>query len=244
MTRDLMLLHGWAVTGRVWESVIPELATAFRVHNPGLPGYGGTDPNAGRYGALSGQAILDLWSDECLARFPGGATWVGWSLGALVTLNAMLRSPGAIAAAVLVSATPRFLRGDDWAPGVDTHVMRGFLEGMRSNDEKTLRRFTLLQSDDRRTSRALRACVAGGGAVPVLEAGLRVLEEADLRPELGRIDVPVRVVHGARDRIVPPAAGAWLAAHVAGGESVTLDAGHAPFVECPREFTEAVLQWR
>lgn len=233
------------MTGRVWDSVIPGLVSACRVHNLALPGYGGTDPNAARYGDLSGRALLDLWSDDCLARAPGGATWVGWSLGALVTLNAMLRSPGRIAAAVLVSATPRFLRGDDWAAGVDSNVMRDFLEGMRSKDDRTLRRFALLQSDDRRVSRTLRGCVAGGEvAGTVLEAGLRVLEEVDLRPELGRIDIPVRVVHGVRDRIVPPAAGTWLATHVAGDEPVALDAGHAPFLECPDAFTDAVLQWR
>jgi pimeloyl-ACP methyl ester carboxylesterase len=79
---------------------------------------------------------------------------------------------------------------------------------------------------------------------PVLEAGLRVLEGVDLRAGLGAIDVPVRVVHGTRDRVVPVDAGAFVAGGVPDGELLTLDAGHAPFVEHPREFTEAVLAWR
>lgn len=242
--RDLVLLHGWAMSRRVWEPVLPGLASACRVHNLALPGYDGTGPVAKGLQAMPAREILDQWSDACLARVPDGALWVAWSLGALVAMNAMLRAPGRVGAAVLVSATPRFIRSADWKAGAAPDVMREFLEGMRMNDDTTLKRFVLLQARDRRTARVLSGCVAGGDTdKPVLEAGLQVLEESDLRPRLGEIDAPVRVVHGTRDRVVPPEAGAYLAEHVAGGELVALDAGHAPFVEQPDAFTEAVLAW-
>lgn len=237
-----MLLHGWAMSPRVWEPVLPALAAEFNVHNLGLPGYKGGPPGAECDDDPDGQALLDRWSDQCLAGAPAGARWVGWSLGALVALNAMLRSPGAIGDAVLVAATPRFLRGADWDAGIEPRVLREFLEGMRMNDDKTLKRFTLLHSDDRRVARTL-AGAAGAAGPDVLEAGLRVLEEVDLRPRLAEIGTPARVVHGGRDRIIPPAAGAYVADALAHGELFSLDAGHAPFLEQPRAFIEAVRAW-
>lgn len=244
MAGDLVLLHGWGMSRRVWDPVIPGLEAHFRVHNLALPGYAGADSDAGRYAAMDGGAILDRWSDECLARAPRGARWIGWSLGALVALNAMLRDPDRIGAAVLVAATPKFLRGDGWEAGVARDVMRGFLEGMRAEDDRTLKRFALLQAGDRRTASALSGCLAGGDVDPrTLEAGLRVLEEVDLRARLDGIRAPLRVVHGVRDRVVPREAGAYVAGHVARGELVELEAGHAPFVERPDAFIEAIDAW-
>lgn len=243
--RDLVFLHGWAMTRRVWDAVIPGLGAEFRIHNLALPGYDDDDPAADRYPAMTGPDILDRWSDDCLAGVPAGALWIGWSLGALVVMNAMLRAPARIGAAVLVSATPRFMRAGDWDAGVEPEVMRGFYKGMRSNDDKILRRFVLLQADDRSAIRTLSGCVAGGEVDrSVLEAGLRVLEEVDLRAGLQDIDAPVRVVHGSGDRIVPVAAAAHVAGRIPNAELVTLHAGHAPFVEYPRAFTEMVLAWR
>lgn len=245
MQRDLVLVHGWAMQPRVWDPVVPELENAFRIHNLGLPGYEHADPAAGRYREMSGRVILEQWSDALLSRAPDRALWVGWSLGALVVLDAMLRAPERVPAAVLVAATPRFVRGGDWEAGMEPDDMNEFLAGMRTDDDKTLRRFVLLQADDRRTARTLAGCAAGDGVDrQVLEAGLRVLDEVDLRGDLSGVAAPVRVVHGSRDRIVPRQAGAYVADRLPRGEWLELDAGHAPFVECPDAFIEAVLAWR
>ncbi|HSH42300.1 MAG TPA: alpha/beta fold hydrolase [Arenicellales bacterium] len=244
MSADLVLLHGWAMTRRVWNPVIAGLEAHFTVHNIGLPGHEDPDPDSAQYGDMPAAWILDRWSDVLLERAPGGALWVGWSLGATVVMNAMRRRPGAIRAALLVSATPRFLRGRDWDAAVDNDVMRGFLQAMRANDEKTLRRFALLQAEDRRAVRAISNAVAGDADRPALEAGLRVLEETDLRPDLHELSVAVRVVHGFRDRVVPHAAGERLAAALPRADLVSLDAGHAPFIERPEEFIEAVTTWQ
>lgn len=249
MERDLVLLHGWAMSGRVWEAVTPALSAACRVHNLGLPGYGRIDDRRPtRDGTVDGQTVLDRWSDACLAAAPAGAIWLGWSLGALVVMNAALRSPGRLEAAVLVSATPKFTGEEDWRAGVAPGVMRGFLDALRTNDRRALKRFVMLQaggSDDIRLARRTLMHSLAGAEVDrtTLEAGLDVLEQVDLRARLGDIDLPVLVVHGAGDRVVPAAAGAWLASRVPSGELVSLDAGHAPFATRPREFSEAVLEW-
>lgn len=248
-SRDLVLLHGWAMRPSVWAPVLDGLAAGFRIHNLGLPGYNGAGGAAGLdYRAMGGDEILARWSAECLARAPAGAVWLGWSLGAMVALRAAQRADARIAALILVSATPRFVAGAGWPHGIDSEVMRGFLDGLRADDRRTLKRFVLLQaggSDQaRQLARTLGEHAAGGDAAPgVLEAGLAVLEQADLRPELARVSVPVAVLHGTGDRIVPAAAGAYLAQRLPDAALTGLDTGHAPFVSRPRAFTEAVLKW-
>jgi len=247
MKRDLVLLHGWAMDPSVWAPVLDGLSARFRVHNLALPGYGHEpDSRAAGPPSMQGSDRLARWGENCRARAPEGAVWLGWSLGAMVALRAALEPDAAIAGLILVAATPRFVREPDWAHGIDDDVMHGFLRGLRSDDRGMLKRFALLQaggSDDvRQVARTLADCVAAVGP-EVLEAGLAVLEEADLRPDLGRVRVPVRVIHGSGDRVVPPGAGAYVAQRVADGELVELDTGHAPFVSWPEAFNKAVLAW-
>lgn len=249
MERDLVLLHGWAMGRRVFEPVLPALSRRCRIHNLALPGYeAGDHGGIDRWNNGTGQNLLDRWSDDCLAAVPGGAVWLGWSLGATIAMNAALRSPGRVAALVLVSATPRLLRGPRWDAGVEQCILRDFSDAMRTCDRDALRRFALLQAgasiDARRVARALADSFAGPDVDPAaLEAGLEVLERVDLRSRLKDLSVPVLAIHGLDDRIVPLAAGAYLAGEVPSGELVSLEAGHAPFVSRPREFSQAVAQW-
>ena len=249
MTRDLVLLHGWAMSPRVFTPVLPLLADGRRVHNLPLPGYQG-DRGSGVTAErdLSGQAILDRWSDQCLAAAPAGCAWLGWSLGALIAMNAALRTPGRIAALVLVSATPKFIRDQDWEAGVERSILGGLLCATRTGDLKALRRFAVLQagrSDNAlAVGRALMGCLADPGVDGrTLEAGLKVLDQVDLRERLRELRLPVLAIHGVDDRIVPLPAGAYIAGEVPRGDLVTLETGHVPFVTRTREFGSAVLAW-
>ncbi|NHX33796.1 alpha/beta fold hydrolase, partial [Escherichia coli] len=38
--QDLVLLHGWGLNAQVWQTIIPRIASHFRVHLVDLPGYG------------------------------------------------------------------------------------------------------------------------------------------------------------------------------------------------------------
>ncbi|MGA8262186.1 MAG: alpha/beta fold hydrolase [Arenicellales bacterium] len=253
MRRDLVLLHGWAMRPRVFSPVLPMLGDGRRVHNLSLPGYGcgegicesGAQADPGG----SGQAILDRWSDECLAAAPAGGVWLGWSLGAMIAVNAALRAPGRIEALVLVSATPKFLREpSSWEAGAERPEMGDLLHAVRMGDRKALRRFVLLQAGRRDNAlalgRVLTDCMVDpGAAARTLEAGLEVLGQVDLRARLRELDPPVLAIHGLDDRIVPVEAGAYIAGKVPRGDLVTLETGHAPFATRPREFGAAVLSW-
>lgn len=231
----LILLHGWGMNGGVWEQVVSSLAGHGEVMTPDLPGHGAEPAVPGGLDGLVG------WLRE---RAPEDGVWVGWSLGATVMLAAAARAGGPRPLAlVLVSATPRFTAADDWPHGVREDRLAAFGEALASDYDATLRRFLLLQSGDPASARAparrLAAACAARGAPDreALSAGLQVLADTDLRDVVPRLMLPLTVVHGARDVVVPPAAGRWLAGQAPASRMIELaEAGHAPFLDAPQAF--------
>lgn len=86
---NLVLLHGWGMSNAVWSALPARLSERYQLHPIELPGHGDApfDP---------GWRDLPDWADAALAQAPEQAVWLGWSLGALVALQAALqtRRPG------------------------------------------------------------------------------------------------------------------------------------------------------
>ncbi|MBK5930650.1 alpha/beta fold hydrolase [Halochromatium salexigens] len=85
----LVLLHGWGMNNGVWDALPAALSERFHLHPIELPGHGHA-PFQPHW------RDLPDWADAVLAQAPEQAIWLGWSLGALVALQAALqtRSPG------------------------------------------------------------------------------------------------------------------------------------------------------
>jgi pimeloyl-[acyl-carrier protein] methyl ester esterase len=75
----------------------------------------------------------------------------------------------------------------------------------------------------------------------VLEAGLAILRETDLRGSLTDLAVPLTLVHGSGDKLAPPAAARWLTQRVHGARLREIaGAGHAPFLSHPAEVAQII----
>ncbi|MEY6434091.1 pimeloyl-ACP methyl ester esterase BioH [Thioalkalicoccus limnaeus] len=237
---DLVLIHGWGMNNGVWAGLPAPLEGHWRQHRIALPGHGGSrfDP---------AWRDLDAWAEACLATAPPRAVWLGWSLGGLVALAAAGLAPERVAGLVLVTATPRFTRGEDWPSAMPVGTLDQFQANLLTDPVGTLERFLALQvraSDQARaTLRHLRAAV-GGYPPPqpeALEVGLALLRGSDLRETLPRLPGPSLWLFGERDTLVPAALAPsiprlWPSARVAHVPG----AGHAPFLSHPRESAAAV----
>ena len=180
----LVLIHGWGMSSGVWDRFPALPGIALQRHPIDLPGHGGSVmPAPGEGGA----AALDLWADTCLASAPPRAVWLGWSLGGLVALAAARRAPERIAALVLMTATPRFVRASDWPPAVAAETLSRFYEGLAADPTGTLSRFLALQvrGSDRalETLRHLRQALALRPAPEpeALAQGLELLRDGPRR---------------------------------------------------------------
>jgi pimeloyl-[acyl-carrier protein] methyl ester esterase len=227
---ELVLLHGWGMNAAVWEDLAGALAGEFHCTLIDLPGHGAS-PWRGPLSDLAG------WAQTCLEAAPERALWVGWSLGGSIALEAALAAPERVRGLVLVTATPRFVRGLGWPHAMAEETLARFRDALDADLRVTLDRFLSLQvrgSD--RALEVLRALRRGLARYPVprpeaLDAGLGLLRDLDLRPRLGGLRVPSLWVYGGRDTLVPRGSAESLAALLPSARVERIArAAHAPFL--------------
>lgn len=239
---DLALLHGWGMNAAVWSEMAARLAQQFRLHCVDLPGHGASP--------ACGCCTLDALADLLAAELPQRVAVCGWSFGGQVALNWALRKPDQVARLVLLATTPRFVRGADWDCGIDAAVLDDFARGLADDYGATLQRFLALQThgdaERRAVLRRLRGLILARGEPDpaALVAALRLLRETDLRDRLPRITQPALILHGARDALVPPAAGACLQRMLPHATlEVLAGAAHAPFIAQPRHVARRIAEF-
>lgn len=238
----LVMIHGWAMSQRVFAPVMPALEARYTVHAIDLPGHGSNRD-------LSGPFAPDALALGVLDRVPH-ALWLGWSLGGLVALEAALAAPTRVAGAVLLAATPRFLAAPDWPHGVDAAVLARFAGGLARDWRATVQGFLALEvrgSIDASIELALLKQFVDADDAPspaALAAGLVVLATADLRARLSALAVPTLWIAGGRDRLVHPESMRMAAAQARGDYVVLPGVGHAPFLTRGAALLDALERWQ
>jgi pimeloyl-[acyl-carrier protein] methyl ester esterase len=195
---DLILIHGWAMHGGIFAPLLPLLAAKFRVHVVDLPGHGHSVRSTG--------SIDPARCAGELARCLPPALWIGWSFGGLVAASAALAAPQRVRGLVQIATSPRFVSAPDWPHGVAADVFIQFGEGLLEDYRGTIERFlaleTLGSAQAHEELRALKAHVfeRGDPSLQVLEDGLGILRETDLRAALPGLSMPNLWIAGRRDR--------------------------------------------
>ena len=239
MTRpDLVLIHGWGLHREVWSPCLDALREVADVRLADLPGYGET-PDAGRSFAEAARALAD--------SLPAQATLCGWSLGALLAMQAARLAPERIGKLILVGATPRFTQDADWPAAQPASLLDDFAAAVANDGRTTLQRFVALfnqgDSKARPIGREIARHVLSSPlpATATLLAGLGWLRDTDLRVQAPEIACPLLLIHGAHDPLMPLAAAQWLADRLPHARlEVFADAAHAPFLNDPGRFARLV----
>lgn len=237
---DLVLVHGWGLHSDVWAPILPALEERCRVTRVDLPGHGHSRE------VPVGDSLAD-WAGAVRAVAPARAAWLGWSLGGMVAMRAALDAPAQVSRLLAVATTPRFTSDDDWPHGMAPATLQGFAAELHRDFRATVQQFLALQVQGdphaRSLLRTLRAAVFRHGEPhhEVLEKGLAVLGNADLREELKDLGQPTRVISGRLDRLTHPEAGRALAAALPDADYHCLKrAAHAPFLSDTEQFLELV----
>lgn len=239
--RNLVLLHGWGLNAEVWRYIAARLAPHFRLHLVDLPGYGRSQD----FGPMS----LEEMADIVLAAAPEKAVWLGWSLGGLVASQIALTAVQRVEALITVSSSPCFAAQDEW-PGIRPEVLQGFEHQLSEDFQRTVERFLALQTlgseSARQDARMLKAVVLDQPMPPVevLNGGLEILRQVDLRQAMCQLHMPLLRIYGALDGLVPRKVAGLLDALWPGSTSRVMEkAAHAPFVSHPEAFCEEIKQF-
>lgn len=239
---DLVLLHGWGMHGGVWNNVAENLAQQFRIHVVDLPGYGES--------ATCIPYTLNEITARIADRLPYGAALCGWSLGGQVAMKLALEFPGIVRALILVSSTPKFVMSSHWQHGIDQKILMDFSENLERDYEGTLKRFLSLQArsgdDARQVMMALRDQLFARGrpASGVLQKGLDILLNEDMRNDLPLLEQKTLLIHGTHDTLVPPGAAEWMSTELPQADLLLVPgSAHAPFLSHQNEFVEAAKKF-
>lgn len=237
----LFLIPGWAVNSSIWQSVQQPLSKTYDLHHYDFPGYGQRQH-------LPGNLTLEQLVTDALDQSPPDALWLAWSLGTMVALEAARQSPDRISELVLTCPTLKFMTGDDWPHGQSGDAMDNLQDRFETDYETALKRFLLLQAGTDAAARKLaKATLKQLGQHPrpdwpTLKSGLEILRQTDLRSSAGQITVATRIIVGKEDRVIPASAGIDLHQRIEGSTLIELASGHAPFIEQPAQFTDAVTR--
>ncbi len=238
----LVLIHGWGTSRSIWNPLTEVLTDHFECFNISLPGYGDQVSEQFPEGLNElSQKILD-------SAPPGKAHWCGWSLGGMAAMQAALAQPARFQSLSLLCSTPRFVRDPAWPQGMDMRIFRGFSRQLREDYQKGMQRFLMLQTGGggASTRAMVRNVLELISADPepnfeVLDRGLSLLQNADLRPNVGELQIPCQIISGQRDRIVHPELCAALHRLIPGSSLRVLNSGHAPMLSHTPDLADLLL---
>ncbi len=197
-----VLLHGSPGSRRDFDGVVPSLARHGRVLVPDLPGFGDSGRDLPDYSFRTHARFVAAWLDSLGVR---GAHVTGFSMGGGAALHLADDRPDLVASLTLLSSI-----GVQELELLGHHGLNRALHGAQ-----------LL------ALRAARDLVPHFGALDRAAFGVeyaRSFFDSDQRPLrdiLGRLDPPVRILHGTEDFLVPIAAAREHARLVPQAELVT-----------------------
>jgi pimeloyl-ACP methyl ester carboxylesterase len=261
----LVLVHGLGGSVVNWATVAPHLARAYRVVAIDLAGFGRTQTHGRDVSVSANTRLLGRFVDAVIGH---PVVLVGNSMGGLISVLLAHERPDLVAGLVLID--PALPVGPLARPDPLVTLTFGAYAIPAVGRIVTSRRRAFLSAEAQALA-VLRLCCVDPGRVPedVVDLHLQLARERDAYPDVdaelvvaarslvfvlarrGEIDrvmhdlaVPVLLLHGDRDRLVPIRAARRVAeANPAWRFEVAHDIGHVPQLEAPEWTLGHVLGW-
>ena len=211
--KPVVLIHGWPLSSSSWEKQIPPLIEAgYRVIAYDRRGFGHSSKPASGYNYDTLAEDLNKIMTKLNLR---DATLVGFSMGGGEVARYLSKyGSDRVSKAVFMSAIPPFLLKTSNNPeGVDGSVFDGMKKAIKADRPAFLSEFfsnfynvdilkgIKISDEVVRLSWNVGAGASPKGTLDCVSAWL-----VDFREELKRIDIPMLIMHGNADRILPLAA--------------------------------------
>lgn len=231
----VLLVHGYGGDKNSWLFVQEPLSASRTVHALDLPGHGEStkDVGDGSLDTLS-SAVLGFLEQMGIER----VHLVGHSLGGAVVTAAAAREPAKVASLTLVAPA-------GFGDKVDAEYLRGFAAASSRRELKP--HLSRLFADPAQVTRQLADDLMKfkrlDGVQQALDTLLGTLLDGDApgidaAPLLDKVTVPVAVVWGRADQVLPAANAEALAGRVE--VKLVDDAGHMVHMEKPSSVVDAV----
>jgi non-heme chloroperoxidase len=208
--RPVVLIHGYPLSGRAWDRQLPVLLEhGYRVITYDRRGFGkSSQPTTGYdYDTFANDLRILLETLDLRE-----VTLIGHSMGTGEVTHYLGRFGSArVAKGVLVSPIPPFLlETPDNPEGVPASLFEGFMQAARQDTPAWMKRFldtfynfeqlrgTLVSDQAYQASWNLAVTASATAAVACIPTW-----ETDFRADLPKIEVPMLVIHGDDDQVLP-----------------------------------------
>ncbi|SCL18564.1 non-heme chloroperoxidase [Micromonospora rhizosphaerae] len=229
--QPVVLIHGFPFSGATWEKQVPALlSSGYRTITYDRRGFGNSAQPAAGYDYDTFAADLDVLMTELDLR---DAILVGHSMGTGEVTRYLGRygSDRVSRAVLLAPLAPFLLKTADNPEGVDQSLFDGFKQAIQHDRFAFLTQFCnnffnweqnkgkLVTEEAYRAHWQIGARASAIGTLQSVDAWL-----TDFRGDVSRIDVPVLIVQGTEDNVLPyPATGQRLQPLLAGSQLITLN---------------------
>jgi pimeloyl-ACP methyl ester carboxylesterase len=246
----LLFIHGWSSNWQSWLLNLPVFMRSRRCLALDLPGFGGSDMPAE---PISIQGYARTVDAMCDALGVTRVAVVGNSMGGFVGAELALAFPTRVERLVLVSAAGLSITEIPHQPLRAGAALFAAAQPRLAGFEKTIARRPRLRRaamqgvvryPEKLSSALAHELILGSGKPGFLPA-LDALTSYDFRHRLPQIQVPVLIVWGENDILVP-VDDAHRYERLIGANArriVFADTGHVPMVERPSRFNELLSEF-
>lgn len=226
----VVVLHGMGNQAGSWTKMAADIAVLSRIILPDLPGHGDSDPVAG---ALPLDDLVDGIAALIDAESPDEpVTLMGNALGGWVALRYAVDNPQRVRRLILLNAlaSPVEIEGAEWVPTTRQEAL-GLVRALSPEGVPEPASFVLDDLVDK----------INGGASPRVLAGQRP-EDALTADELATLHMPVEILWGTEDDVLPLSYGETLARQLPQARLFPIErCGHIPQQQCPREVVKRLV---
>jgi pimeloyl-[acyl-carrier protein] methyl ester esterase len=251
---NIGFIHGWGMNAGAFTQLIKILQTQlkqsqissnlrFNLYTITLPGHGE------KHSVVPTPFDLDGITNLISPEIKQNTILIGWSLGGLVAQYLAIKQHPNLIGLMTIATTPKFQMADDW-PGIKPEVLDIFMNQLRQNHHKTMSRFLAIQMMGVENAKVLIREITNAidvyptANITALSGGLKILQEADVRPLIKEIRVPTLRTYGRLDSLVPhQVINQIQQLQPASRHLIFKYASHAPFLTDADEFTKRIIDF-
>ncbi|KAM3098394.1 alpha/beta fold hydrolase [Phormidesmis sp. 146-12] len=255
----LMLLHGFGASIGHWRQNLSALAEHHTVYALDMLGFGASEKAIAPYNiSLWVEQVYDFW--RTFIRVP--IVLIGNSIGSLVCVAAAAAHPDMVCGIAMLSlpdpSIEQEMIPEPIRPIVNTiksWVASPFLLNQLfkfARNPKGTRRWVSIAyaNRDAVTDELVEILVDAAndhGSAQAFCAIMRAIISPDFGPSVKKIlpelKIPMLLIWGAKDRMIPPSLAAQFASYNPRLKLVEIDAGHCSHDEAPEQVNPEILNW-
>lgn len=196
----LLFLNGWGMSPMIFDHWIQTLKTLFPALHIIIPSV--------NY-CFSPEKTITMLLHEYRIQATQPIVLVGWSLGGILAQYWASHYPETLHGLVLCGTTPCFVQKENWPHGLSPTVFNTFVQTFQYEPEKTRQKFLFLQTKGDPTAKSFLQVLKNMAPtvettdLDHLQKGLYWLEALDMRIFTKQITVPIYLIHGQEDVLIP-----------------------------------------